>query len=116
MCRNLLSEDERAEGKTYMVKEQVYPGALAFFLAKHTPWRARLDEGIRRLVEGGLVDKWYSDIMDKKNQGGLQLNKATSVEKALTVSNLQGPFLLLSLGLVAAFLAFLGEVFGPRVK
>lgn len=103
-----MSEDEEASGRTYMVKEQVYPGALAFFLAKHTPWRARLDKGIRRLVEAGMVNKWYSDIMDKGSPQ--QPTKAATVEKALTLSNLQGPFLLLGFGLLAALLSFLIEL------
>ncbi|XP_042226822.1 uncharacterized protein LOC121869529 isoform X2 [Homarus americanus] len=108
--RNLLEEDVRTSETTYMLREQVYSGALAFFLPKHTPWRPRLDQGIRRLVEAGLVNKWYFDIMGDVATPGRQSSKGAASEKPLTLPNLQGPFLLLSIGLLAAFPLFLGEL------
>ncbi|XP_042881010.1 glutamate receptor 2-like [Penaeus japonicus] len=106
----MLADDDQASRHTYVLREQIYTGALAFFLPKHTPWRSRLDRGIRRLVEAGLVDKWYRDLMGDMATGGLHQQAGTSEEKALTISNLQGPFLALGLGLGLASLAFLVEV------
>ncbi|XP_047471302.1 glutamate receptor ionotropic, delta-2-like [Penaeus chinensis] len=109
--RNMLADDEQGRLHTYVLREQIYTGALAFFLPKHTPWRPRLDRGIERLVEAGLVDKWYRDLMGGMAAGDLQQQQqGTGEEKALTISNLQGPFLALALGLGLASLAFLVEV------
>lgn len=110
--RNLLADNDEARGKTYVLKEQVYQGALTFFLTKHTPWSGKLDEGIMRLVEAGLVNKWYSDIMGGMTSGvGSQ-----KVTQTLTLSNLQGPFILLLVGIVGALLVFLFEVLFFRAQ
>lgn len=47
----------------YTLREQLYLGSLAFFFTKNTPWKYKFDVGMRRLVEAGLVWRWYSDIM-----------------------------------------------------
>lgn len=51
-------------GQVYPLKEQLYPGNLAFFFAKNTPWKYKFDIGMRRLVEAGLVWHWYSELME----------------------------------------------------
>ncbi|XP_068228133.1 uncharacterized protein [Palaemon carinicauda] len=107
--RNLLAHDEEANGRTYVLKEQIYQGALAFFLAKHTPWTGRLDQGLKRLVEAGLVNKWYTDIMSS-SENAMNSTKEASKEKALTIFNLQGPFILLALGFLASTVAFVLEL------
>ncbi|XP_042219287.1 glutamate receptor ionotropic, kainate 2-like [Homarus americanus] len=55
--------------EVYFLKEQLYVGSLAFFFRKNTPWKYKFDAGMRRLVEAGLVHKWYSDIMDEFRRG-----------------------------------------------
>ncbi|XP_071524430.1 probable glutamate receptor [Panulirus ornatus] len=112
--RNLLAQDERTNKQTYLLREQIYSGALAFFLPKHTPWRSRLDQGICRLLEAGLVNKWYRDIMGDTSTTGLQPAKGAASEKALTLSNLQGPFFLLGSGLLVALITFLVESVVPQ--
>ena len=42
---------------------QIYVGSLAFFYRARTPWRERFDEGITRLIEAGLINKYYQDYM-----------------------------------------------------
>ncbi|KAK7076579.1 hypothetical protein SK128_011616, partial [Halocaridina rubra] len=106
--RNLLAYDKEARSSTYVLKEQIYQGALAFFLAKHTPWKDRLDQGLRQLVEAGLVNKWYTDIMSTTSSA-LHDKKSDSKEKPLTLSNLQGPFIILLMGSTIALLVFFME-------
>ncbi|KAK3890323.1 hypothetical protein Pcinc_005705 [Petrolisthes cinctipes] len=109
--RNFVDDDPHASHQTYMLKEQIYSGALAFFLPKHTPWRFRLSQGIKGLVEGGLVDKWYSDIMGTggRNSDSRGVDLTPAKNKPLSLSNLQGPFLLLLLGLLLALVTFVSE-------
>ncbi|XP_064115161.1 glutamate receptor ionotropic, kainate glr-3-like [Macrobrachium nipponense] len=107
--RNLLKHNARAKGKTYLLREQIYPGALAFFAKKNTPWKGKFDVGIQRLVEAGLVNKWYNDIMDD-NTGQLVVQPSSTKERPLNIANLQGAFLILALGLAVTFIIFLAEV------
>ena len=44
--------------ETYMLKEQLYPAHLCWYYRKHSPWKHRLDRGLVRLVEAGLVQHW----------------------------------------------------------
>ncbi|XP_064099397.1 glutamate receptor-like [Macrobrachium nipponense] len=92
----------------YFVREQIYKANLAFFFRKHTPWKFKFDEGIRRLVESGLVQKWYDDIMAEirmKNKREVM----ESSEQSLSMAHLQGPFLILAFGLVVSSVAFITE-------
>lgn len=49
----------------YFLKEQVYSGNLAFLFPKNTPWKDKFDEVIPRLVQAGIVKKWYDEIMEE---------------------------------------------------
>lgn len=51
--------------EVYTLKDQLYEGNLVFFFRKNTPWRHKFDVGLRRLVEAGLVQKWYFNIMEE---------------------------------------------------
>ena len=51
------------DSKTYTLKEQLYSGYLSFLIHKHSPWKYKFDIGIQRLLEGGLVEKWYWEAM-----------------------------------------------------
>ncbi|KAK4323255.1 hypothetical protein Pmani_006037 [Petrolisthes manimaculis] len=92
--------------QVYPLKEQLYMANLAFFFTKNTPWKYKFDIGIRRLVEAGLVWYWYSDIMqdDVNNDKVLELRLPV-----LSLSHLQGPFLLLTVGCGVATLTLLAE-------
>ncbi|KAK7066689.1 hypothetical protein SK128_025396, partial [Halocaridina rubra] len=50
----------------YTIREKIYEANLAFFFRKDTPWKYKFDEGIRRLVEANLIEKWYDDIMNAR--------------------------------------------------
>ncbi|XP_068214133.1 ionotropic receptor 21a-like [Palaemon carinicauda] len=94
--------------KVYPLKEQIYVGNLAFLFRKNTPWKGKFNNGMRRLIESGLVAKFYKDILSKyenrKEKEGL------SNLSLLTIAHLQGPFMLLVVGLAASTLVLLGEV------
>ncbi|KAK4323265.1 hypothetical protein Pmani_006046 [Petrolisthes manimaculis] len=93
-------------GQVYPLKEQLYLGNLAFFFTKNTPWKYKFDIGMRRLVEAGLVWYWYSDIMQEDvNKGKLRESRLP----VLSLSHLQGPFLLLVVGGGLATITLLAE-------
>ncbi|XP_068227416.1 probable glutamate receptor [Palaemon carinicauda] len=109
--RNLLQANAKTRGKTYVLKEQIYPGALAFFVSKNTPWKGKFDAGIQRLVEAGLVNKWYNDIMeDNSDQQQVSGQTSSAKERPLTISNLQGAFLILTLAIAMTLIIFIAEL------
>lgn len=59
----LLYRDLGHGGYVYPLKEQLYIGNLAYFFTKGTPWKYKFDIGMRRLLEAGVVWKWYTDLM-----------------------------------------------------
>ncbi|XP_068232547.1 ionotropic receptor 21a-like [Palaemon carinicauda] len=96
----------------YSLKEQLYPGNLAFLVHKNSPWKYKFDQGMQWLMETGLMLRWYQKSMEEfitavKEVKSLQL-------KPLSMAHLQGCFLLLSLGFCLALLAMAWEVLCHR--
>ena len=58
-------------------------------------------------MEAGLINKWYSEIMDKPSK--VSGDDTSSKAKPLSLDNLQGPFLILGFGLAMAIILFMGE-------
>ena len=50
---------------TYLLRDSVYKGYLAFFYRKKSALRKAFDPTITQLVEAGIIKKWYDDIMRK---------------------------------------------------
>lgn len=102
--RTLVRKSHAPSGSYYFLKDQIYSGSLAFFFRKHTTWRYKFNTGMRRLIEAGLINKWYKELMD--------VDRAVAEEsevQALTLNHLQGPFLVWLIGLGVASLAFVLE-------
>ncbi|XP_053641760.1 glutamate receptor ionotropic, delta-1-like [Cherax quadricarinatus] len=96
----------------YFVKEQIYKANLALFFRKRTPWKYKFDWAIQSLVEAGLVQKWYDDSMDAvKQMYNKTSKKPESREKSLSLAHLQGPYLILLVGVAVALWVFLMEHF-----
>ncbi|KAK4323246.1 hypothetical protein Pmani_006029 [Petrolisthes manimaculis] len=99
----LLYRDLGHGGQVYPLNEQLYLGNLAYFFTKNTPWKYKFDIGMRRLVEAGLVWHWYTDFMQDKAK------VRESRLPVLSLSHLQGPFLLLVVGGGLATITLLAE-------
>lgn len=41
-----------------MLKEQLYPAHLCWYFRKDSPWKHKIDSGLTKLVETGLVEEW----------------------------------------------------------
>ncbi|KAK4323242.1 hypothetical protein Pmani_006025 [Petrolisthes manimaculis] len=99
------------DANVYTLREQLYLGNLAFFFTKNTPWTYKFDIGMRRLVEAGLVWHWYSELMEDKHSGKVGESRLP----VLSLSHLQGPFLMLAVGGGLATLALVTErLFQPN--
>ncbi|XP_018006676.2 uncharacterized protein LOC108664574 [Hyalella azteca] len=97
---------------TYILKEQVYSGHLAWFLPKYTPYTETISSTLHRLVEAGIVGKLFRDHFVKTDDN---TNDITSVS-SLSLDQLQGAFLLLVLGLASSSVLFLAELGFVKLK
>jgi hypothetical protein len=88
----------------HIVKEMATSYPTMAFLRKNTPLEPRINVLISRLVESGLVEKWYTDLTFV---GSKRLGDAPQV---LKMHNLSGIFLAQSIGLSFSVLIFLLEI------
>lgn len=103
--RSLVDRSDSKEYSHYFLKQQALTGPLVFFFRKGSVWRRKINIGIRRLTEAGLLQKWYSDLMEERRDVGMRSHNAP-----LTLHHLQGPFLLFLVGNAIAVVAFLAEI------
>lgn len=88
---------------------------LVIGMQTHSPFKDIFDEKIMRFVEGGLANHWYS-IIKSKYSVELDSYFSTYVEitkhyYALKLSQIQGSFYALIIGLLLSFFAFFAELF-----
>ncbi|XP_063870826.1 uncharacterized protein LOC135106004 isoform X2 [Scylla paramamosain] len=101
-----------------------YPlyGGNAWAFRKGAPFRARINDGIQRFLDAGLVALWMDEVIInhvKEERQALQergdgpqlaLVKASDEQVVLGLSHLQGTFYTLILGHTLASLSFFSEV------
>ncbi|XP_068219629.1 ionotropic receptor 93a-like [Palaemon carinicauda] len=123
IARHYPSMKERS--KLYIARENVMPGFAAWMVPKDAPYMDNVNKVIRAARESGLLQKWTEDVMryEKRQIFLEQLKETTEMTEgtnatiaqiegnlALTVVHLQGPLILLVLGLGMASLIFVMEV------
>ncbi|XP_071536168.1 ionotropic receptor 21a-like [Panulirus ornatus] len=119
----------------YFGRESIDPGASAWPLPHDAPYKRQLDAVMMTVNEAGLYNKWTHDTVEEaKRDGrrkqrerrwqeeseqaseGTQPGTSTSSIKALTIVHMQGPLILLLLGLVFAGLTFTTEILSERCR
>lgn len=75
---------------------------------KNSPYLPRINMAIRRLIEGGLQEKWTNEYMEMYRSPETQSKSKRNVK--LSVSHLQTPFYLLSIGYFTGVSSFLTEL------
>ncbi|XP_046657847.1 uncharacterized protein LOC124351132 [Daphnia pulicaria] len=111
---NYLMNNQQTTLGLHVMQERLFPTRSSFGLQRDSPLKPRVDSVLQRLIEAGLVDyhRSYSNqpsagrrsvLMDGKN------NKTALASFSLT--NLQGPFYLLGIGIFVSTLAFASEFF-----
>ncbi|XP_069191348.1 ionotropic receptor 93a [Procambarus clarkii] len=110
----------RADGsaKLYIGRESVLLGQSAWPVLHDAPFGPNLDRCLMAVVEGGLYEKWSTDLLSeaqaksrkRQQKAAGQEPRSGSSLRALTTTHLQGAFMLLLLGLALAGLCFVLEV------
>ncbi|XP_063607595.1 ionotropic receptor 21a-like, partial [Penaeus indicus] len=116
-----------ADGTTrlYIGRDSIIPGQSAWPLPHDAPYRPQVDRCIMAVIEAGLYEQWSQNLLNeaRRESSRKQREKAKRQEegngeakeidssnagraKALTIVHMQGPLLLLLLGLCAAAFVF----------
>ncbi|XP_071527029.1 ionotropic receptor 21a-like [Panulirus ornatus] len=125
----------RADGSTqlYLGREPILPIPSAMPIPHDAPYTPQLNRCLMAIVETGLLKKWEEDTIrdvrresERKQQELLakkQQQQQEGVEDttesgggitALTLTHMQGPIMLLTLGLATSGIIFLGEILVMR--
>ncbi|KAG7163534.1 Ionotropic receptor 93a-like 7 [Homarus americanus] len=103
--------------KLYIGRESIIPGQSAWPIPHDAPYRPVLD---RCLMAAGLYERWNDDQLRQAQMESRRRYKQQETEKEtesdsslrpLIITHLQGPFMLLLLGLGLAEVSFLVELF-----
>ncbi|XP_037782033.1 glutamate receptor ionotropic, delta-1-like [Penaeus monodon] len=110
----------------YQGREKVLTSIAGLPIPHDAPYKPQIDRSLMMMIEAGLYEKWSEDMLSdvrrdarRRQLERLKWRNETTAEQttgaegnaeALTFTHMQGPFLLLLLGLMAAGLAFLAEV------
>ncbi|ROT79296.1 Variant Ionotropic Glutamate Receptor [Penaeus vannamei] len=117
----------------YVGREKILTSIVGLPVPHDAPYKPQIDRFLMMMIEAGLYEKWSEDMLSDARRDARrkqleqleQLNRRseTAAEeteategnaKALSVTHMQGPLLLLLLGLMAAGLAFLAEVLAGK--
>jgi hypothetical protein len=99
-----------------VMKECMSRFFISLGLAKGSPYTAAFNEGVIRLEEAGIMDKWQSDVLlrrGNRNVSSMLQEKRNVIDSAgplkLTMDNLQGAFVVLLVGNTVATFIFISE-------
>ncbi|XP_042892470.1 uncharacterized protein LOC122266705 [Penaeus japonicus] len=113
---------------SYAVEEKLYPNYQGWVFQKGCPYKHVFDRYLNWMSQSGLVEHWRQVVVEefRRSQDGGGAGGATGDEgtrsrgstgilqkeplQALSLDNLQGAFIVLSLGSVLALVAMLSEV------
>ncbi|XP_069952103.1 ionotropic receptor 21a-like [Cherax quadricarinatus] len=123
----IAKEFTRADGSSqlYVARESIFPGLSGWPIPHDAPYKTVLDRCIMAVKESGLYEKWSRDVLSEARKmsqtreremtqqhqtpGVTLADEASTTLKALTIVHMQGPLLLLVLGLVIASFVFFCE-------
>jgi hypothetical protein len=114
----LKTEAMEMEDWKYMrvMKECMSRYFITLGIAKNSPYAAAFNEGMSRLVQAGIMEKWQRDVIMRR--GNPNINSVfyenynfidSDGPLRLSLDNMKGAFFVLSIGNVVATLAFVVE-------
>ncbi|KAK7081106.1 hypothetical protein SK128_000836 [Halocaridina rubra] len=119
--------DKNGYTQVYLAKESFWPVDVGYTLQKGSPLKRGFDSVLRRLIEGGFIEKWVSDLIQKRFLSAQRAKRAEAVElgetvnttdenMSLSVHHLQGVFFVYFVGMLLASLLFLLEIATQSLK
>ncbi|XP_068229264.1 glutamate receptor ionotropic, kainate glr-3-like [Palaemon carinicauda] len=100
--------------KFHVARQAFYFHGIGIACPPGAPYISSISKMLLRMGEGGLIQKWFKDEIDKVSRGKSEDNKETI--GAIGLKHLQAAFFLVLIGSLAASLAFIIEVFACYAK
>ncbi|XP_045111731.1 glutamate receptor ionotropic, kainate 2-like [Portunus trituberculatus] len=121
---NIAKRFTRRDGSEmlYIGRESIMPGQSAWPLPHDAPYTDVIDRHLMAVIEAGMYEKWASDLLFKVQQESrIKLRQQQQNEQhsdaqvkedtlSLSISHMQGAFMLLLLCLIFASLVFICEL------
>jgi hypothetical protein len=99
-----------------VMKECMSRFFISLGLAKNSPYTAAFNEGLSRLIQAGIMEKWQRDVIMRRgnrNFSSVFDEDHNSIDSdgplKLSLANMKGAFIVLSIGNAVATLAFAAE-------
>jgi hypothetical protein len=99
-----------------VMKECMSRFFISLGIAKNSPYTAAFSEGLSRLIEAGIMEKWQTDVIMRRgnsNVSSVFFENHNSIDSdgplKLSLVNMKGAFILLSVGSTVATIAFAAE-------
>jgi hypothetical protein len=99
-----------------VMKECVSRFFISLGVAKKSPYTAAFNEGLSRLVQAGIMEKWQRDVIMRRgnrNISSVFYDNYSSIDSdgplKLSLANMKGAFIVLSIGHSVATVAFAAE-------
>ncbi|KAF2354013.1 Ionotropic glutamate receptor L-glutamate and glycine-binding domain [Trinorchestia longiramus] len=90
-------------------REEFFPEHVAMAVPKGSPHLWKFDEEIKLMLKGGLVQKWMQDHWPKKDRCSTTAYGSGDGTRTVSLSDMQGSFILLGLGFILALVFMMGE-------
>ncbi|XP_047481505.1 uncharacterized protein LOC125033955 [Penaeus chinensis] len=113
----LISTQFSSSGEPTMrvMKECFAPYSVGVTLQRHTPLKRNINLALERMVESGLVTRWFSEALSRHRRSTEVDTDQTDADERnhvtpLNIHHMQGVFLILIFGYVASTVVFVIEV------
>ncbi|XP_076250217.1 ionotropic receptor 21a-like [Rhynchophorus ferrugineus] len=106
--RSLIQTDRNL----HIMKDCIINMPVSLGLQKNSPLRFRMDKLIRRVVEGGLVQKWLDDVMQKILRD--KVEPKPDAKALMSFRKFYGAVVVLVIGYVVGIFVLIGEIFHHR--
>lgn len=104
--RNYTDETGRLQLKS--LKSNIVTVPIEMLLSKGNPLLARINGILLNIIESGLIRYWTDHTTSRQIANDAKIDHKT--EQVLTLDNLQGVFLLWSMGITMSNVVFIGEL------
>jgi len=90
-------------------KEEFFFERVAMAFPKDSPWIPYFDQVIKKVVQGGLVQRWKQVFWPKDDECSAGARGGVGTTAVVTVTDMQGSFFILMMGCLLSLLVLLGE-------
>ncbi|XP_064120655.1 glutamate receptor ionotropic, delta-1-like [Macrobrachium nipponense] len=104
------------KAKFHVARQAFYYHGIGIACPPGAPYISAFSKMLLRMGEGGLIQKWFKNEIDKVSHGKSEDNGNKEIIGAIGLDQLQAAFFMVLIGSLAATLAFVVEVSASHLK